>query len=304
MEKLERPSFCHRIEYVLVRIAVFMIGLLPIRCALSLGAFMGWFTWKVLRIRKKIVLVNLGHAFPEKSLEELNKIALLSYKNSGRFMIEYARQWKMDQSYIEKHVRIDNPEALESLRNEKGAIIITGHFGNWELFGIANRYLLGDVAFLVGRQSNSLVDGFINHMRSMHGIELYNRRAAVKGVLSSMKRGGYVCWLSDQDAGESGIIVDFFNYPASTPRGAAAFSVKLGVPVVLAVLLRIGNGPDHRLVIKEPIHPERDISREEAEKQITQQYTLELERMIRETPELYWWAHRRWKTTGLYKERI
>ena len=304
MEKLERPSFCHRIEYVLVRIAVFMIGLLPIRCALSLGAFMGWFTWKVLRIRKKIVLVNLGHAFPEKSLEELNKIALLSYKNSGRFMIEYARQWKMDQSYIEKHVRIDNPEALESLRNEKGAIIITGHFGNWELFGIANRYLLGDVAFLVGRQSNSLVDGFINHMRSMHGIELYNRRAAVKGVLSSMKRGGYVCWLSDQDAGDSGIIVDFFNYPASTPRGAAAFSAKLGVPVVLAVLLRIGKSPDHRLVISEPIRPEGDIPREEAEKQITQQYTLELEKLIRETPELYWWAHRRWKTTGLYKDRI
>lgn len=303
MEKREKPSFGHRIEYVLVRITVFIVGLLSVRCALSLGAFMGWFAWKVLRIRKNIVLVNLELAFPEKTPEELNRIALLSYKNSGRFMIEYARQWKMDQSYIEKHVRIDNPEALESLLREDGAIIITGHFGNWELFGIANRYLLGDVAFLVGRQSNSLVDGFINHMRSMHGIELYNRRAAVKGVLSSMKRGGYVCWLSDQDAGDSGIIVDFFNYPASTPRGAAAFSVKIGVPVVLAALLRIGKGPDHRLVIKEPIRPEGDIPSEEAEKRITQQYTLELERLIRETPELYWWAHRRWKTTGLYKDR-
>ena len=302
MEKLKRPSFSHWIEYVFVRITVFMVGLPPIRCALSLGAFMGWFAWKVLRIRKKIVLVNLGLAFPEKPPEELDRIALQSYRNSGRFMIEYARQWKMDQSYIEKHIRIDNPEALESLRDEKGAIIITGHFGNWELFGIANKYLLGDVAFLVGRQSNSLVDGFINHMRSMHGIELYNRRAAVKGVLSSMKRGGYVCWLSDQDAGESGIVVNFFNYPASTPRGAAAFSTKLGVPVVLAVLIRIGKGPDHRLVIKEPIRPDGDISREEAEKRITQQYTLELERLIIENPELYWWAHRRWKTSGLYKD--
>ncbi len=303
MEKLKKPSFGHRIEYALVRITVFIVGLLPVRCALSLGALMGWFAWKVLRIRKNIVLVNLELAFPEKSPEELDRISLLSYKNSGRFMIEYARQWKMDRRYIEKHIIIDNPEALDSLRSEEGAIIITGHFGNWELFGIANRYLLGDVAFLVGRQSNSLVDGFINHMRSMHGIELYNRRAAVKGVLSSMKRGGYVCWLSDQDAGDSGIVVDFFNYPASTPRGAAAFSAKLGVPVVLAVLLRIGKGPDHRLVIKEPIHPEGDIPREEAEKWITQQYTLELERLIRENPELYWWAHRRWKTTGLYKDR-
>ena len=303
MEKREKPSLGRRIEYVLVRMTVFVVGLLPIRCALSLGAFMGWFAWKMLQIRKNIVLVNLGLAFPEKSHEELNRIALLSYENSGRFMVEYARQWKMDQSYIEKHVSIDNPEALKVLRNEEGAIIITGHFGNWELFGVANRYLLGDVAFLVGRQSNSLVDGFINRIRSMHGIELYNRRAAVKGVLSSMKRGGYVCWLSDQDAGHNGIIVDFFNYPASTPRGAAAFSAKIGVPVVLAALLRIGKGPDHRLVISEPIRPDGDISREEAEKRITQQYTLELENLIRENPELYWWAHRRWKTTGLYRDK-
>ncbi len=299
----KKLTLLHRIEYALTRTVIFFAGLLPLRCAIALGAGLGWISWRVLGIRKKIVMMNLLQAFPDKPTGELDRIGLHSYMNSGRFMLEFARQNRMGEHYIAKHVTVEDPQALDTLRSLNGAIIITGHFGNWELFGVVNRYKLGDVAFLVGRQSNALVDGYINGMRSIHGIELYNRRSAVKGVLKSMKRGGYVCWLSDQDAGDSGVIVDFFGYPASTPRGAAAFSVKLGVPVVPAVLLREGKGTDHKLVIGTPVYPDKDLTPEEAEKEVTQIYTRQLEQMIIRNPELYWWAHRRWKTTGMYGNR-
>jgi KDO2-lipid IV(A) lauroyltransferase len=295
-----KPTFLHRIEYAVLRTVIFFAGLLPLRCALALGASLGWTAWSILGIRKKIVFRNLRQAFPDRTGRELDRIGLHSYMHSGRFMIEFARQDRMDANYVEKHVTVENPEALDVLKAIDGAIIITGHMGNWELFGIVNKYKLGDVSFLVGRQSNSLVDSHINRSRFVHGIELYNRRSAVRGVLKSMKRGGYVCWLSDQDAGNSGVVVDFFGYPASTPRGAAAFSVKLGVPVVTAVLVREGKGPDHRLVIGKPVYPDGSLSQDEAEKDITQKYTKVLEGMIIRNPELYWWSHRRWKTTGMY----
>lgn len=296
-------TLLHRIEYAVVRTMIFFAGLLPLRCALSLGAFLGWAAWSIFGIRKKIVMMNLRQAFPDRTMRERGRIGLHSYMNSGRFMLEFARQERMGEDYIGKHITVEDSAALDSLKGLNGAIIITGHFGNWELFGIVNRYKLGDVAFLVGRQSNKLVDGYINGMRSIHGIELYNRKSAVKGVLKSMRRGGYVCWLSDQDAGDSGVVVEFFGHPASTPRGAAAFSVKLGVPVVPALLVRKGKGPDHRLVIGKPVYPDRSLSQEEAEKEVTQNYTSQLENMISRYPELYWWAHRRWKTTGLYGVR-
>jgi len=296
-------TLLHRIEYGVVRTMIFFAGLLPLKCALALGALLGWIAWSILGVRKKIVMMNLWQAFPDKTLKERNRIGLHSYMNSGRFMLEFARQNKMSEDYIAGHVTVENPEALDVLKALRGAIIITGHFGNWELFGIVNRYKLGDVAFLVGRQSNSLVDGYINGIRSIHGIELYNRKSAVKGVLKSIKRGGYVCWISDQDAGDSGVVVEFFGYPASTPRGAAAFSVKLGVPVVPAVLVREGKSPDHSLVIGKPVYPDKDLSQKEAEKEVTQKYTRQLEKMIIRKPELYWWAHRRWKTTGMYGSR-
>jgi Kdo2-lipid IVA lauroyltransferase/acyltransferase len=274
--------------------------MLPLKAALKTGAALGWIAWKLLGIRKDVSLRNLAQAFPSADSRSIREMGLRSYMNAGRFMMEFARQAGMNEEYVETHVTVRNDGRLRELNKLDGALLITGHFGNWELFGITCRYMLGDVAFLVGRQSNPLVDDFINRMRSVHGIELYNRRSAVKGVLRSMRRGGYVCWLSDQDAGLSGITVDFFGYPASTPRGAAAFSVKLGVPVVPAVLVRKGNGPDHELVIGEAVRPNGDVTVEEAEIEVTQAYTRQLEDLIRERPDLYWWAHRRWKTTGFY----
>jgi Kdo2-lipid IVA lauroyltransferase/acyltransferase len=296
----DAPTLSHRVEYTLVRAAVFLAGLFPLRCSLRFGSCLGWTAWSLLRIRRKVVLRNLSLAFPDMTLREMDRVACLSYRSSGRFMMEFARQARMNGEYIARHVTVDDPARLEELRGLGGAIVITGHFGSWELFGVTMKYLLGDLAFLVGRQSNGLVDGFINGLRSCHGIDLYNRRSAVRGVVTSLGRGGYVCWISDQDAGRSGMVVDFFGHPASTPRGAAAFAVKLGAPVVVGVLVRDGRGPDHRLVLSAPVRPRTDLPREEAEKDVTQKYTLEIEKMARLHPDQYWWSHRRWKSTGVY----
>ncbi len=294
------PTPMHRLEYILLRFVASMVCMLPIGAALGVGAMMGRLAWKIFGVRRKIVLKNLRQAFPGMDAEELEDLGCRSYMNSGRFMVEFARQGKVDENYVTRYVRIGDSRRLDELRTMGGALLITGHFGNWELFGIACKYFLGDVAFLVGRQSNALVDRYINDNRSSHGIRLYNRRSAVKGVLESMRRGGFVCWLSDQDAGSGGIVVDFFGYPASTPRGAAAFSVKLGVPVIPAVLEREGTGPFHVLELGVPVYPPDGISGEQAEIEVTREYTRQLEEFVRKRPDLYWWAHRRWKSTGLY----
>lgn len=300
MERSVKPTLSHRIEYALLRTFSFAAAILPMRLALAAGSALGWLAWKLLGIRKTVSLRNLKQAFPNRTSEELFRSGLESYMNAGRFMMEFIRQGRMSGKYVTEHVRISRRE-LEKIRKLEGALIITSHFGNWELLGIAFRYYLGDVSFLVGRQSNCLVDDYINRMRSGHGVTLYNRRSAVKGVVESVRKGGYVIWLSDQDAGDSGVVVDFFDYPASTPRGAAVFAVKLNVPIVPAVIVRDGSSPDHELVTGEPLYPAAGMSREDGERDITQRYTEFFEKMIERYPKLYWWSHRRWKTTGMYR---
>lgn len=301
--KRKGKAWVHRIEFILLKSLSWWVNILPLRLALAWGASLGWLAWSVIGIRKKVVLINLGQAFPEKGLEEKKAIGRASYMNSGRLMMELIRQKKFGHDYIEKYITWHDPEQktmMESL--DTGVLGISFHHGNWEMMGVLMKYTFGDVAFLVGKQRNSLVDGMINDLRSSHGIELYSRDVAMRGVITSIRRKGMVCWLSDQDAGKNGLIVDFFGYPASTPRGAAAFSVKLKAPIC-CIFLERHKGAHQKLFMSEFLYPRSDLPKEEAEIELTQRYTKVLEERVRQRPDLYWWAHRRWKTTGLYKNR-
>ncbi len=303
--QMARKRLKHRLEYILLRVIVWKLGLLPLRAALWAGARLGWIAWRVLRVRRGVSMINLRQAFPDRGEDELDHIGLASYMNAGRFMVEFSRQNRLDDEHIARHVKLDegSREVLqEALSLETGLIGLSFHFGNWELLGVAQRRLGFHVSFLVGQQRNRLVDDYINGLRASHGLEIITRDAAMRRIVRIARNGGIVCWLSDQDAGKGGLVVDFFGYPASTPRGAAAFSVKLGMPILVGFMVR-ESGPDHRLVFGGLLWPSGDLPREEAELELTQRYTSILEDMVRRHPELYWWPHRRWMTTGLYRKR-
>ncbi|NLP04832.1 hypothetical protein GX411_02625 [Candidatus Fermentibacteria bacterium] len=297
MGKPLKPTLRHILEYAALRSVVFLLGLLPLRAALVFGAALGRLAW-MLGTRRRVSLANIRQAFPGIGDREARRIGSRSYASAGRFMVEFARQDRLGVRHLEKFVTVRTPEVLEEFART-GGIGVGFHFGNWELLGMIVRKAGADVSLLVGKQHNSLVDGFINRLRSSHGIGLITRDGAMRGIFRTVKSGGAVCWLSDQDAGRNGVIVDFFGFPASTPRGAAAIAVRTGCPVYPMFLIR-EKGPRQTAVMFEPILPRTDLPAEEAERILTQEYTLRLEEMVRAYPDHYWWAHRRWKTTGLY----
>jgi len=264
------------------------------------GALLGRTAW-FLGVRRRVSRINISTAFPEKTQREVNRIGSASYANNGRFMVEFIRQGRMGSKYFKKYITVERTDALEKmLSHPTGVIGLTFHFGNWEYYGVCNAFLDKKISFLVGRQRNSLVDGYINELRSSHGAKLLTRDVSMRGIISISRKGGIVCWLSDQSAGKNGLVVDFFDHPASTPRGAAAFSVKLNMPVTCGFMVR-EKGPYQRFVVKEFLMPNRDLPKHEAEIEMTQRYTKVLAEMIKEYPEQYWWSHRRWKrTTDIY----
>ncbi|MDM7991764.1 MAG: lysophospholipid acyltransferase family protein [Candidatus Fermentibacter sp.] len=299
-KRLLRPTFRHLLEYAALRAVVLALDLMPLRMALCFGAAIGRAAW-ILGIRRKVSLINLGQAFPDLPVRARAEIGARSYANFGRFTVEFARQRRLGRRHIEKYVRIENPGIMKRL-GEEGGIGLAFHFGNWELQGVLQSYGGVSTRFLVGRQHNALVDGFVNRLRSVHGIGLISRDGAMREIFRTIREKGVVAWLSDQDAGRGGIVVDFFGMPASTPRGAAAFAVKLGCPIYPTFMVR-EHGPYHTAVYTEPILPRKDIPADQAEIELTQLYTRRLEDMVRRRPDLYWWPHRRWKTTGLYARK-
>ncbi|MBD3168818.1 MAG: hypothetical protein GF307_05005 [candidate division Zixibacteria bacterium] len=300
---MARHRIKHYLEYIPMMITLSVVRLLPYRMGVSFGAFLGWVAWSILGIRKKVALKNLKLCFKEEySDTELKKIGLESYKNFGRSVLEYALIPKLRDGKIMKFVEIKNRENFDEVIGEgKGTIGVTGHFGSWEVMGAALSYTWsGYVDFLVGEQHNLLVDNMMNKHRRMMGIGIIKLGVAARGILQSVKAGKMVAMLSDQDAREDGVVVDFFGNPASTPKGPAAFALKTGKPLSSGYMIRKGSSIYHEFICMPSIPVQSTGNREEDIRNYTQKYTKILEGFVREYPDHWFWAHRKFKSTIEY----
>jgi KDO2-lipid IV(A) lauroyltransferase len=120
--------------------------------------------------------------------------------------------------------------------------------------------------------------------------------AAAKGVIRALKNNRFVAMLSDQDAGSDGTVVEFFGRPASTPKGPAAFALKMDAPIVMAFIIR-ETGRKQKIVIEKAIFGDRTSDKEADIRNLTQAYTCVLEEYVRKYPDHWFWPHRRWKST-------
>ena len=286
----------HRIEYWITYLVGAFARMLPYRLALGLGSFLGWLAFDVIRVRRKVTLINLRNSLG-KEKKELVRIGRRSYQNIGKSMVEYALFPSLDKEKILNMVEFEGTEHFdEALKRGKGAIVVAGHFGSWELMGAATAQQDYQVDFLVGEQHNLLVDDLMNDYRRSIGIGIIKMGTAAKGIIRALKENRFVAMLSDQDAGSDGTVVEFFNRPASTPKGPAAFALKMNAPIIMAFIIRT-NHNKQRIIIEKPIYGETTSDKEDDIRRLTQAYTRMLEEYIRKYPDHWFWPHRRWKST-------
>jgi KDO2-lipid IV(A) lauroyltransferase len=297
-EQMKRGKrIMRKIEYGGVRFLMALLGILPLRLLRGFGAALGWAAFRIVGIRRSVTLANIRQALgPDLSPRQIESIGLRSYQNLGRSLVEFAAFKKLTAPDVRSLVAIDGSHYLdEAMQAQRGAVLFTGHFDNWELFGAgltANGY---PIHFLVGEQSNKQVDDLMNELRQAQGIQIISRNVALKKVLRALSRNQIVCMLPDQNAGRTGIFVDFFGKLASTYRGPATFALKQGCPIIPAFMIRRPGRP-HLGIIEQPIWPDQEMEREEAIRSLTQACSNVLMEYIRRYPDHYFWAHRRWKT--------
>jgi KDO2-lipid IV(A) lauroyltransferase len=287
----------HRLEFWLVLSLGCFLRLYPYRVSLCFANIIGDIFFLSGRKRRKITLENLKRSFPNKDRKELKQIAKRAYRNIAKSLTEYVFFPKLDKGRILGLVEFEGLELFDSvLKERKGAVLVTGHFGSWELMGAAISQKGYPIDFLVGEQHNLLVDNLMNKHRMMMGIGIIKMGAAAKGVIKALRENQFVAMLSDQDAGKDGTMVDFLGFPASTPKGPAAFSLKTNAPMIMGFIIRT-NGKRQKIILErvEPI--EKTSNKEEDIKRLTQAYTSVLEKYIRMFPDHWYWLHRRWKST-------
>ena len=287
----------HRLELLGVHFLASLPRLLPYRTAVRFGTLLGILAFDIVRIRRGVTLANLKRAFGDKmSARERIRTGRRSYINFAKSMIEFASIPRLNPERIGKLVSFEGKEYVDrALEKGNGAVIVTGHFGSWEFLGAAAASSGMPADFLVGEQTNRLVDDYINSLRASAGIGTIPMGVTMRGVFKALRNNRVVAMLSDQDARRGGIFVYFFGIPSSTYPGASQFAYRLGSPVIFCYILR-NEDETHRAVFLSPMEADPEKDRDQEIRRLTAGFTRALEDAIREHPDHYFWAHRRWKT--------
>jgi Kdo2-lipid IVA lauroyltransferase/acyltransferase len=296
----KKNNFTSRLSNYLVYISVLAVGFiarrLSLRPALVMGSGIGNLVYAILKKRRNITLNNLRMVFKEKQDSEITEIAKQSFQNLGKTLIEFLRFPIYDSQQIKDMVHLEGEEYLkQAILSDSGFIIVTAHFGNWEFIFHVLAGMTDKLSAVAQRFKNQRLDKLTNSYRIIHGGEIIEKKLAIKQVLLHLRKGFCVVILSDQDAGDNGIFVDFLGMPASTAKGAVAFAMRTGATILNVFDVRQSDG-SHVIKISEPMKIESsgDLQRDvrEGVKGVTQT----LEQMIYKYPSQWLWMHNRWKT--------
>jgi KDO2-lipid IV(A) lauroyltransferase len=277
-----------------------VLAALPLALALRIAAAVAALAIRLDRRHRRIGLVNLAIAFPDKSEDERLRILLASYRNLGRMIAECVHMRRLTPENIRERIGFADEalwRQLPAVLPLQGILVLTGHFGNWELFAHAHG-LLGYPVHLV-RQTikNPLIDAFVDRMRRRAGTRTLRKHAAARGVLRALAEHELLVLPLDQNASRrTGVFVEFFGKMASTNAGFARIVARTGVPVYPAFLVRDGTSARHRIVILPRVPFASMADRDQATREFTQRCTEVLEAMIREHPDHWLWTHKRWRT--------
>jgi KDO2-lipid IV(A) lauroyltransferase len=286
----------HRVEYALARTLEGAVASLPEGMADAFGRRLGAAVYR-LGIRRATVEQNLRLAFPEATQAWRDDVARRAYEHLGREAAAMLRLAKLDpQAVIDRTVTRGWDEMEGALAEGNGCILVTGHYGNWEIAAatVASRGV--PISAIVRRQGNLLVDQRLDATRRRLGVETISQREAPLKVPRALRKNGVVGIVGDQDARKAGVFVPFFGVPASTHRGPALFAIRFGAPVFACVARRLP-GPGVRYEVsgtRVPVPRTGDLEADIAA--LTAELAARLEASVREAPEQYFWFHRRWKS--------
>lgn len=267
------------------------------------GARLGRLLYRLDRRHRRVAMANLAVAFPDREVSWHANVARGSFAQAGRTILEMLWAGGLDRRRLERAI---DPKGFERLREHlgegRGAIMSSGHFGNWELIGVAFG-LLGIPCVSVARPLDDPdLDRLLSRYRTRTGSEVIPKRDALRGALRALRAGKAVAILMDQNTQRhEAVFVPYFGRAAATPPGAAHLHLRTGAPVLPT--FAVPTDGRYRLEVGDPVRVDPDAAREEAVYQITAAVTAEIERHVRACPEAWLWMHDRWRERPAANDR-
>ena len=281
------------ISYILFRLAEGIISVIPMRICYWIGSLSGQLLFYLLKKYRSLAIRNLRFAYGDSHSEsELAKLAKLHFSTLGANFLCSVKITTLSSERIEDYVEFEGTEYLQRGEIEKTPIIyLTPHMGAWELLAqiksVATSIKLGAIYRAL---SNKLIDKHVLKRREQNGLKAFDRKDGFQAPIKHLNEGGSLGILVDQSAGYKGIWCPLFGKLASTSNLAPLIAKKTGAtmyPYFVSTL----KPAKWKITVNKPMQ----VDKGEKISKTTARMNLEVENMIRSSPEDWFWLHDRWK---------
>ena len=285
-----------RIEALAYDALSLILGLIPFKIL----SYFGGALFKLigpLTSKHHIARTNIKIAFPDLSDRDSRALLKKQWENCGRIFAEFPALHRLKTFGPHSRITVDG---LDKLKDNAPAIIVTGHFANWEVMATVLTQSGLPVRITYRQINNPYIDARVRRQREAYGTQLLVQKSGARGarqLIDAIHDGQSVALLNDQKFNE-GLSLAFFGEPAMTATGAIRLAIKTNRPLMPLSLTR--KGSRFHMTIHDPIWPENTGDRSSDTENGVLKINHFIESVIRAQPAQWFWVHRRWPKS-LYK---
>jgi KDO2-lipid IV(A) lauroyltransferase len=244
---------------------------------------------------------NLRATFPQMGEAERRRILNACWQHFGREALTTIRMQNLPIEEIAASCPFVNAHLLEqAIGRGRGVILISAHYGGWEVGGLALMALVKNVRTITRPLDNEYLERDVARIRARTGAAVLDRRRAARAMLKALSENAVVVMLPDQAVlPREGILIPFMGRKAWTTPAAAKIALRAGSTIVFAFCIPDATG--HRLEFEQPILVDQLSEDERSPEALTRRINDVISRRIESRPELWLWMHDRWKGTATWE---
>lgn len=285
--------------YVAARLVSIAMHAFPVNTNLQTAKLLGSFLYRIDKKHRQRALANLRRSFPELTEHQREQVAERSMQQMVMLFVEVLFTTRLIRfDTWRQYVELENFQEVMNLllRRERGLVMLTGHYGNWEILGYVLATLGFETVSIARPLDNVYLSRYLFDVREKNGQKIIAKHGATPEITAALDDHGAVGFIADQNAGTKGLFVDFFGRAASTYKSIGLVAMQYEIPVVIGYARRMNDRFHFKVGAQDIIYPRDWKDQEDPLRYITQRYTTAIEQIVREDPGQYWWVHRRWKT--------
>ncbi len=294
----KRNPLLDYLGYLGVRLIASILFMFGVERSLRFGCRLGTLMWSHYHRGRKRAIENLKHSFPEKDEQWIIETGKKSFQHIVMLVIDIMFTTRLvNKDNWQQYSRYINIERAKwMIAEQKGMILLTPHYGNFEIIG----YLIGLFGFELYSIARPIDNPFINKwlyaVREKHGQHIINKKGAGAVMPKLLAKGAALGFIADQDAGRKGIFVDFFGRKASTYKSIGLLAITENLPLAVGVCRQEFGRFFFEIECGRVIMPSEWAKKSDPLGWLSQEFSWEMERLIKKDPSQYWWLHRRWKS--------